>query len=114
MKKYNVKVNGRLYEVELESVEEVKGSVEIKKEEAKPTQSAPIGEGKNVVAPIGGNVIKVEVKVGDEVKKGQTLLVIEAMKLENEIVAPCDGKVVSVNVNKGANVNTGDLLVVIG
>ncbi len=119
MKKYNVKVNGKLYEVELESVEDVKGSVvEEKKVEEKPaaSQSQPVnnGSGKQVLAPIGGNVIRVDVKVGDKVKKGQCLLVIEAMKLENEIVAPVDGTVVSLNVAKGASVNTKDLLAVIG
>lgn len=114
MKKYKVKVNGKLYEVELEAVEEVKGSVEAPKtEEVKKEVSIPSG-GKEVLAPIGGSVIRVDVKVGDSVKKGQCLVVIEAMKLENEIVAPVDGKVTSVNVNKGATVNTKDLLVVIG
>ena len=117
MKKYKVKANGKLYEVELEAVEEVKGSVEAPKEEVKvetkKETSIPSG-GKEVLAPIGGSVIKVDVKVGDSVKKGQCLVVIEAMKLENEIVAPVDGKITAVNVNKGATVNTKDLLVVIG
>ncbi|MFA7222844.1 MAG: biotin/lipoyl-containing protein [Bacilli bacterium] len=118
MKKYNVKVNGKLYEVELESVESVNGSVSAPTKPATNSvapvaATAPVG-GKSVLAPIGGNVVKVNVKVGDAVKKGQTLVVIEAMKLENEVVAPVDGTVTSVSVSKGNSVNTKDLLVVIG
>ncbi|MFA6755665.1 MAG: biotin/lipoyl-containing protein [Bacilli bacterium] len=119
MKKYKVKVNGKLYEVELEAVEEVKGNVEAIKAKEKPAEapvSKPVsnGEGKQVLAPIGGAVLKVNVKVGDSVKKGDVLLVIEAMKLENEVVAPCEGTIKDVKVSKGANVQTKDLLVVIG
>ena len=58
-----------------------------------------------------GTILNVNVNVGDTVKKGQVLLILEAMKMENEIVAPNDGKVVSVHVSKGASVNAGDALV---
>lgn len=115
MKKYRIKVNGKVYEVELEAVEEVKAS-EVKeesKEEVKERQTTSLGS-KDVLAPIGGNVISVNVKVGDTVKKGQCLVVIEAMKLENEVVSPQDGVVTSVNVNKGSAVQTSDLLIKIG
>ena len=60
-----------------------------------------------------GNIMDVRVKVGDVVKSGDVLAILEAMKMENEIMAPRDGKVVAVNVAKGATVNSGDVLVVL-
>ena len=61
-----------------------------------------------------GTIMSVNVSVGDTVKKGQVLVILEAMKMENEIMAPSDGKVVAVNTSKGATVNTGDALVSLG
>ena len=61
-----------------------------------------------------GNILDVVVKVGDAVKKGQKVVVLEAMKMENDINAPCDGTVVSLNVAKGDVVETGAVLAVIG
>jgi biotin carboxyl carrier protein len=58
-----------------------------------------------------GTILSINVAVGDAVKKGQVLLVLEAMKMENEIVSPVDGTVASVNTSKGSSVNAGDLLV---
>jgi len=60
-----------------------------------------------------GNLVDVKVKAGDSVKKGDVLVVLEAMKMENEIMAPHDAKVAQVLANKGATVNTGDVLVVL-
>ncbi len=64
-----------------------------------------------VTAPMPGTILNIAVAVGDTVKRGQVLLILEAMKMENEIVAPADGTVVSVNVTSGTSVNAGDLLV---
>ena len=61
-------------------------------------------------APMPGNILDVKVKPGDSVKAGDVLLILEAMKMENEISAPQDGTVASVNVRKGDVVNSGDLL----
>ena len=61
-----------------------------------------------------GNILDVKVKVGDSVKKGDVLIILEAMKMENEIMAGADGKIASVNVNKGDSVETGATLCVIG
>jgi biotin carboxyl carrier protein len=61
-----------------------------------------------------GSVMEVKVKVGDNVKDGDVLVVLEAMKMENEITAPSSGKIKSINVKKGDTVNTGDLMMVIG
>jgi biotin carboxyl carrier protein len=78
-----------------------------------PKQEVKVEGGASVNAPMPGAVVDIKVKVGDSVKDGDVLLVLEAMKMENEITAPSGGKVKSVNVQKGATVNTGDLLVVI-
>ena len=112
MKIYKVKVNGKTYEVQLESVEEVKGSVQ-EKVSSKQVEQKPVSslEGKEILSPIQGNVVNVLVKVGQKVKKGDVLLLIEAMKLENEVNAPFDGEVVEVLVNKGQNVTNQQLLV---
>ena len=64
----------------------------------------------SVNAPMPGNILDVKVKAGDSVKAGDTLLILEAMKMENEISAPQDGTIASVNVRKGDVVNSGDLL----
>jgi biotin carboxyl carrier protein len=61
-----------------------------------------------------GTILDIKVAVGDSVNAGDVLIILEAMKMENEIMAPASGKVVSVNTTKGASVNSGDVLVVIG
>ena len=61
-----------------------------------------------------GKVLEVKVRPGDAVKKGQILLILEAMKMQNEIMAPSDGKVADVRVAAGQSVNTGDVMVVLG
>ncbi len=111
MKTYKVKVNGKVYEVELEEVKEGEGHIEAPKADA----STPVSDGTNVIkAPIAGKVLDVKVSVGDVVKKGQTVAIIEAMKLENEIQSSFDGKVVEVRANKGSQVANGDALIVLG
>lgn len=110
MKIYNVKVNGKTYKVELESVEESAASVAAPKaKEATPVVSS--GEGKEVNSPIQGTVVNVKVKVGDKVKKGDVVCVVEAMKLENDVVTPFDGEVSEVLVSKGQNVTSKQVLV---
>ena len=79
------------------------------------TASAPVSNGAaTILAPIAGKVIDIKVKVGDFVKKGQVVAIIEAMKLENEIPASAEGKVVEVKVSKGSAVNNKDVLIVLG
>ena len=105
MKKYKVNVNGTLYEVE---IEEMTGAPAAAPVAAAPAASA--GAGERVAAPMPGNILSVNVAAGDTVKKGQVLMILEAMKMENEIMAPCDGKVTAVAVTKGAAVESGALL----
>lgn len=66
-----------------------------------------------VLAPILGTIVDVKVKVGDRVKVGEVLLILEAMKLENEILSPRNGVIKKIHVSRGKTVNSGDLLVVI-
>lgn len=112
MKVYKVKVNGKVYEVELEAVTEAQGTIS---SPAAPAAAPVVSDGANsILAPIAGKVIDVKVNVGDVVKKGQTVAIVEAMKLENEIVSQFDGKVVEIKASKGAQVNNKDVLIVLG
>lgn len=128
MRKFNIKVNGTAYEVE---VEEIGGaavyapapsavsapaapaaSAPAAKQEA-PKVAAPSGSAGSVKveAPMPGTVLRVNVKVGDTVEEGQAVVILEAMKMENEIAAPKSGTVASINAAQGSAVNTGDLLI---
>jgi glutaconyl-CoA decarboxylase len=71
----------------------------------------PAASAKSVVSPLPGNIISVAVAVGDTVKRGQTILVMESMKMENNIPAPRDGKVSAVHVAAGKSVMQGDALI---
>ena len=118
MKKYNVNVNGTSYEITLEVVDEkdVKTSAPAAPKAAPAPAPAPKSNasGETVTSPMPGNILSVNVQNGAAVKKGDVLMVLEAMKMENEIMSPCDGTVVSVNVQSGASVETGAVLCVIG
>lgn len=129
---YKVTLNGKIYEVEVEKGEAV---IQAEYEAALPTAPAPAASaapapvaapaapaapapaasaaaGDNTVtAPLPGNINAVKVAVGDTVKAGTVLIILEAMKMENEIVAPKDGKISKIFVQKGAVVQTGDALV---
>ena len=121
MKNYRVTVNGVAYDV---VVEELNGTVAAPAPVAAPVAApkaapapaaAPKASGNAgaiaVKAPMPGNLIKVNVKVGDAVKKGDVLCVLEAMKMENDIMAPADGVVASIEAAQGASVATDAVLV---
>lgn len=132
MRKFMINVNGNSYEVEVEeltggSVSERPAAV-VAAPKAAPVASAPkvapapkvekkevvVSQGQEVIeAPMPGNIWKIVASEGDTVKAGDVLLILEAMKMENEIVAPRDGIVASINTTTGASVNTGDKLVVL-
>ena len=117
MKKYNVTVNGTAYEITLEAVDasDVKATAPAQAPAAAPAPAAkPAAGGETVSSPMPGTILSVNVTSGAAVKKGDVLMVLEAMKMENEIMSPCDGTVTSVNVSKGAAVETGAVLCVIG
>ncbi|MCP4338435.1 MAG: biotin/lipoyl-binding protein [Desulfobulbaceae bacterium] len=131
MKMFRVVVNGSEYKVGIEELAEESTSQPVQTKAAptpkpaqpKPTAKAqpkpapakadPAAAGGTVVAPMPGTVLQVTVNTGDNVTKGQTLLVLEAMKMENEIMAPADGVVQEVNVTQGVSVNAGDILIVL-
>ena len=122
MRKFIVNVNGTSYEVEVEEIgaqasapaaKPVHAAPAPKAEPAPKVEPAAAGEGESVSAPMPGNILEVKVKNGDRVKAGEVLLILEAMKMENEILSPRDGRLVSVNVAKGSSVNSGDVLCVI-
>lgn len=128
MRKFNISVNGKKYEVEVEEVGGASAPVSAPKSAApapKPAAPAPAAAkpaakaappaGATVVkAPMPGTIVSIKVNAGDTVKKGDVLVILEAMKMENEIMAPQDGKVVAVNTSNGVSVNTGDALVSLG
>ena len=125
--KYKVTLNGKTYEVEVEQgkavlLDEYEALAPAPAVPAAPAAApaaaaapapAPAAAGETVEAPMPGNIIRVDVKQGDTVKAGQILVILEAMKMENEIVAPEDGTVAQVVTSKGSVVDTGAPLVVI-
>lgn len=128
--KYKVTLNGKTYEVEVEHgkavlLDEYEALAPAPAAPAEPVPAtapaaaspapapASLADGETVSAPMPGNIIRVDVKEGDKVTAGQILVILEAMKMENEIVAPKDGTVAQVVTSKGAVVETGSPLVVI-
>ena len=110
MKYYNITVNGVAYSVSVE--ETAAGAAPVAAAApAAPKAATGAAGAVTVKAPMPGNILDVKVKTGASVKAGDVLVILEAMKMENEIVAPQDGTVASVNVNKGDTVNSGDVLV---
>jgi biotin carboxyl carrier protein len=110
MKAYKVTVNGNVYEIVLEVIDKA----DIKTPAAPVAAPAPVAPAAagatTITAPMPGTILKVNVANGQAVKKGDVLMVLEAMKMENEIMAPADGTVSSVNVNAGASVEAGSVL----
>lgn len=118
MKNYRITVNGTSYDV---SVEELSGGaapvaaapVAAPAPAAAPAAPAPAAGGAGsikVSSPMPGKILAVKANVGDSVKKGQVILILEAMKMENEVVAPEDGTIASIDVTVGASVESGDTL----
>ena len=118
MKSYTITVNGKVYEV---TVEENIGAPKAPAAPAAPAPKAPApaapapaAAGKagsvQVTAPMPGKILGVKAAVGQAVKRGEVLIVLEAMKMENEIVAPEDGTVASINVTTGSSVEAGEII----
>ena len=128
IKKYNIVVNGNSYEVLVEELGTETSTMPTPQKQTQVVKPAPrpstqpqaqkpqvtSAGGDTISAPMPGTINDVRVNVGDSVKKGQVLLILEAMKMENEIFAPNDGTVKSVNISKGASVNVGDILITLG
>lgn len=137
MRKFNITVNGKAYEVEVEEIGGVAAAMPARPAApvaapkaapapaaaapapapapapAAPAAAAPVAGGSTVSAPMPGTVLDIKVAVGDTVKVNDVLMILEAMKMENEIMAPVAGKVAQISVSKGASVNSGDVMIVI-
>ena len=113
MKKYKVTVNGTAYEIELEELTGAAPAAATAAPVPTPAPAAAPAGGEQVTSPMPGTILAINVAAGDTVKRGQVLMVLEAMNMENEIMCPCDGKIASVNTSKGASVESGTLLCVI-
>jgi len=131
MKKYKINVNGQSYEVE---VEEISGEITPVVSAPAPKASAPKASapkasapkasapkipvastsGEEINAPMPGKILQLKVKEGDSVSEGDTLLILEAMKMENEIFANTSGSIKKINVSANDMVDTGDVLLIIG
>ena len=126
MRMFKVRVNGNEYEVEIEECQGSAGSPQpgqpgqqapaptVRPAAPSPTKQAPAqpsAAANTVVAAIPGTILEVRTKIGEQVKRGDTLLILEAMKMENEIMAPHDGKIDCIHVEKGSAVNVGTVLV---
>ncbi len=138
--KYNVTLNGKIYEVDVTESDAIVTGVSqvpfvaavpaapasapvaeaapapapVAEAPATPAAPAPVAaDGTQIKAPMPGSILAVKKNVGDAVKAGEVVVVLEAMKMENDIVAPCDGVVKSINAPKGTTVNTDDVLAVI-
>ena len=130
MRKFNVVVNGTAYEVEVEEVAAgTTSAMPVAAPKAAPVAAAPKAapaapkaapapaaapaDATVVSSPMPGTIVDVKVQMGQTVKNGDLVAILEAMKMENEIFAPCDGKIVAISTSKGSSVNTGDAIVAI-
>ena len=113
--RYKVRIGDKTAEVVVERRREVVRRTVEKTEvkEVKKTVDVKRDLGNVVTAMLPGTIVKILVEVGEHVKAGQALLILEAMKMENEVVSPRDGKVKEIKVKEGARVETGDVLIVI-
>nr|WP_239478500.1 biotin/lipoyl-containing protein [Megamonas hypermegale] len=123
VKKFNITVNGNAYEVEIEEVKAAAAPAPkaapapaaAPAPKAAPAAAAPAAAGDTTVsAPMPGKIVKLVASVGQAVNAGDTLLILEAMKMQNEIAAPCAGTVKSFSVNAGDSVKPGQAMVVVG
>ena len=126
MSKYRIKLDGKVYEMEIERIDDDQipssnkqslnseplrtGATQEKQPRPAPTVGTEHMSSNTVTSPMPGTITKVNLNAGDTVKKGQSVLILEAMKMENDIVAPRDGKIASFYVTQGDSVQGGTKL----
>ena len=114
MKNYTITVNGNVYDVTVEEGASTGAVSAPAAPKAAPKAAAPAAAGSEgavkVNSPMPGKILSVKASVGQAVKRGEVIMILEAMKMENEIVAPSDGTIASINVNEGASVEAGSVL----
>ncbi len=118
MKNYTITVNGNIYDVVVEEAAAGSAPVATKAPAKAAPKAAPAAAAAatgaqgatKINSPMPGKILAVKASVGQAVKKGDVIVVLEAMKMENEIVAPVDGTVASIDVNEGASVEAGNVL----
>ena len=123
MKSYRITVNGTVYDVQVEETSGGAAPTAAPVQSAAPAPApaaapapapAASGSGTPVTAPMPGNILDIKVNVGDSVKENQVVIILEAMKMENEIITSVAGKVTGINVTKGQTVASGDTLITVG
>ena len=112
--KLRITVDGKTYDVDVEVIDGAGDGAGGGTAITAPSPSTPTTGSARVTSPIAGGVFKLNVKVGDTVKRGQVLLILEAMKMESNIVSPADGSVTAIAVREGQSVKQGELLMSIG
>lgn len=117
MKKYKVNVNGTDYEIVLEVINETEchTPVTLTPNSIPSHTPTPTSTPRSypIKSPMPGNILSLHITPGKPVKKGEVLMILEAMKMENEILSPCDGQVTTIHVTQGTTVESGSLLCVI-
>ncbi|WP_313631152.1 biotin/lipoyl-containing protein [Enterococcus devriesei] len=116
MKKYEVTIEGQVYQVTLKELtaEEAEQMPQTAAPSAAPAEKPAVTTtGSPVVAPMAGTILSIKVKLGETVKKGDTLCVLEAMKMETPVLAPADGKVASIEVSENQTVESNQQLLAI-
>lgn len=119
MRKYAVKVDDKEFIVEIRLMEDqatpMAAAVKVEEPKVEAVKPAPkaMGSGEPIKSPLAGKILKVLAGEGKKVKKGEVLLTLEALKLENEIVSPFDGTVTEIRVKEGTNVEAGEVLLLV-
>ena len=114
MKRFLIKINGKTYDAEVEVVG-TSASAPVAAPAVAPRAAAPAAGGPaNVTSPLPGTVLRLCKNTGDTVAAGEVVMIVESMKMENEVVAPEGGRIASIAVAAGSAINTGDLLFTLG
>ncbi len=106
---YKIKFNGKIYEIELEEIKTVDGKIE-ENPRSKDNESN-LSNGETINAPMPGIIVDIKVKVGDKVKEGDLVAILEAMKMETEVFSSKTGVVSAINTTKGTQVQLGDPII---